>query len=294
MSGALEGVKVIGFEQVVAMPACCAILADWGADVIKVEPLWGDWQRNFVSFLNTPLLLKYPKGDIQAHFELLNRNKKSVAVNLRHEKGREIIYKLLEDADVFVANYSIDVLEKFGLDYPSLKDRYPGLIHCLLTGYGTKGPLKRERGYDYAAAWCHGGPMSLIGEPGSAPPTQRPGFMDMVTGAHMVGGVCAALYYKQRTGRGQSLELSLYNTAVWSLGPDMQSALFGHPLPKADRLRAPNPMYNTYRSKDGKWLHLANPTQDYWLHSAGLSGSRNGKMTRATIRWKIALPIVKS
>ena len=264
MSGALEGVKVVGFTQVVAMPACCAILADWGADVIKVEPLWGDWQRNFVSFMNTPLLFKYPAGDIQIHFELLNRNKRSVALNLNEAKAREIMLKLLEDADVFVANYSIDVLEKFGLDYPSIKDRFPGLIHCLLTGYGTKGPLRLERGYDYAAAWSHGGPMMMIGEPGSAPPPQRPGLMDMVTGSHMVGGICAALYHKEKTGKGQSLELSLYNVAVWSMGPDMQSALLGYPLPKADRLRAPNPMYNTYQSKDGKWAMLANPTQDYW------------------------------
>ena len=264
MPGALDGVKVVGFTQVVAMPACCAILADWGADVIKVEPHWGDWQRNLVSFLNTPLLLNQSKGDIHVHFELLNRGKQSIAVDLKHEQGREIVYKLLEDADVFVANYSIDVLEKFGLDYTSLKDRYPGLIHCLLTGYGTKGPLGRERGYDYAAAWSHGGPMIMIGEPGSAPPPQRPGMMDMVTGSHMVGGICAALYRKQRTGKGQSLELSLYNVAVWSMGPDMQSALFDKPLPKSDRLRAPNPMYNTYQSKDGKWAMFANPTQDYW------------------------------
>lgn len=264
MPGVLEGVKVIGFTQVVATPACCAILADWGADVIKVEPLWGDWQRNFASYLNTPLLLKYDKGDVQIHFELLNRSKRSIAVNLRHERGREIMYKLLEDADVFAANYSIDVLEMFGLDYSSLQRCYPGLIYCLLTGYGTEGPLNRERGYDYTAAWSHGGPMSLIGEPGSAPPPQRPGMMDMVAGAHMVGGICAALYYKQKTGKGQSLELSLYNTAAWTLGLDMQSALFGYPAPKADRRHAPNPMYNTYCSKDDRWVQTANPTQDYW------------------------------
>ena len=264
MTGALEGVKVIGFTQVVAMPACCAILADWGADVIKIEPLWGDWQRNFVSAIDTPVLLQYKAGDVEIHFELLNRNKKSVAVNLREEKGREIIRKLLVDADAFVTNYSVDVLEKFQLDYSSLKDDYPRLIHCLLTGYGTKGPLNRERGYDYAAAWAHGGPMSLMGEPDNPPPLQRPGMMDMVTGVHMVGGICAALYYKQRTGKGQSLELSLYNTAAWTIGPDMQSALFEYPMPKWDRLRAPNPMYNTYQSKDGKWVQTANPTEDYW------------------------------
>lgn len=265
MFGALEGIKVIAFEQVVATPACSAIMADWGADVIKVEPLWGEWQRSLVSFINTPLLLKLDKGDVETHFEVLNRGKRSIALNLRHERGREIIYKLLESTDVFVSNYSIEVLERFGLNYPSLKDRFPKLIHCFLTGYGTKGPLKRERGFDYAAAWSYGGLMSLVSSsPETPPPLQRPGMIDMVAAAHMIAGICASLYYRQKTGKGQSLELSLYNTAVWTLAPDMQTALFGYPAKKWDRARAPNPMYNSYCSKDGRWFMLANPNQDYW------------------------------
>jgi crotonobetainyl-CoA:carnitine CoA-transferase CaiB-like acyl-CoA transferase len=265
MSGILEGVKIVSFSQVVAMPATTTILADWGADVTKVEPLWGDWQRSLVSFNNTPLLLHLDKGDIELHFEFLNRNKKSVALNLRTEQGREIMYKLLEDADVFVANYSPEVLERFGLDYPSLKDRYPGLIHCLLTGYGSKGPKARDRGYDYVAAWAYGGMMSLItADPNSPPAIQRPGMMDMVASAHMASGICAALYRRQKTGKGQSLELSLYHTAVWTLGLDTQVALYGYPPRLWDRVRRPNPMYNSYRSKDGKWFMMVHPSQDYW------------------------------
>src|SRR4030042_5501631 len=103
MSGVLEGVKIVCFDQVVAMPATTTMLADWGADVIKVEPLWGDWQRSLVSFNDTPLLLHLEKGDIELHFEILNRNKKSVALTFRTEQGREIMYQLLEDADGFVA-----------------------------------------------------------------------------------------------------------------------------------------------------------------------------------------------
>jgi len=140
MSGLLEGVKIIGFEQVVGMPASTAVLADWGADVIKIEPLWGDWQRSLVSFNRTPLIMNLEKGEIELHFEFLNRNKRSVAVNLVTEEGKEVMHRLLKDADIFATNYSVEVLERFGLDYPSLKDKYPGLIHCLLTGYGTKGP----------------------------------------------------------------------------------------------------------------------------------------------------------
>jgi crotonobetainyl-CoA:carnitine CoA-transferase CaiB-like acyl-CoA transferase len=265
MAGLLEGVKVIAFSQVVATPATTAVLADWGADVIKIEPFWGDWQRSLVSFNRTPLLLSSEKGEIEFHFELLNRGKRSVALNLRTEQGREIMYRLLEKADIFATNYSLDVLERFGLDYPSLKDKYPGLIHCLLTGFGTKGPKARDRGYDYVAAWSYGGPMSLVtADPASPPAIQRPGMMDMVASGHMTSGILAALYYKQKTGKGQALEVSLYHVAVWTLGLDTQVALYGQPPKIWDRKRNPNPMYNSYKAKDGRWMMMVHPNQDYW------------------------------
>jgi crotonobetainyl-CoA:carnitine CoA-transferase CaiB-like acyl-CoA transferase len=265
MSGILEGVKIISFAQVVATPATTAVLADWGADVIKIEPFWGDWQRSLVSFNRTPLLLNFEKGEIELHFEFLNRGKRSVALNLRTEQGREILHKLLEDADIFATNYSVDVLERFGLDYSSLKDRYPGLIHCLLTGYGTKGPKARDRGYDYVAAWSYGGPMSLVtADPDSPPAIQRPGMMDMVASAHIASGLLAALYYKQKTGKGQGLEISLYHVATWTVGLDTQVALYGYPPKIWDRKRNPNPMYNSYKAKDGKWIMMVHPNQEYW------------------------------
>ncbi len=264
MAGLLEGVKVIAFDQVVATPAATAVLADWGAEVIKIEPIWGDWQRSLVSFNRTPLIIKNEKGEIELHFEFLNRNKKSVALNLRTLKGMEVMYKLLENADVFTTNYSIDVLEKFRLTYTDLKDRFPGLIHCLLTGYGTKGPKARDRGYDYVAAWAYGGLMGLItADPNVPPAIQRPGMMDMVASAHMTSGICAALYYKQKTGRGQSLELSLYHAAVWTIGLDTQINLYGYPPKIWDRVHNPNPMYNSYKAKD-RWMMLVHPNQEYW------------------------------
>lgn len=264
MAGLLDGVKVIAFEQVVGVPASTAVLADWGADVVKIEPTWGDWQRSLVSFNRGPLLFHLEKGDIELHFEFLNRSKRSVALNLRTEKGREVLYKLLEDTDIFVSNYSVDVLIKFGLDYASLKDRFPGLVHFVLTGYGSKGPKANDRGYDYVAAWSYGGMMDLVSSgPDNPPPISRPGMMDIVASAHITSGLLAALYYKQKTGKGQGLELSLYHTAAWTLGLDVQTALFGHPQPKWDRKRAPNPMYTSYRCKD-RWCMMCHPTQDYW------------------------------
>jgi (R)-2-hydroxy-4-methylpentanoate CoA-transferase len=264
MPGLLDGVKVIAFEQVVGVPASTAVLADWGADVIKIEPTWGDWQRSLVSFNRGPLLIHSEKGDIELHFEFLNRSKRSAALNLRTQKGREVLYKLLEDADIFATNYSMDVLVKFGLDYTSLKDKFPGLIHFVLTGYGSKGPKANDRGYDYVAAWSYGGMMDLVSSgPDSPPPISRPGMMDIVASAHITSGLLAALYHKQKTGKGQGLELSLYHTAAWTLGLDVQTALFGHPQPKWDRKRSPNPMYTSYKCKD-RWCMMCHPTQEYW------------------------------
>lgn len=264
MEKLLEGVKVIGFEQVVGVPASTAVLADWGADVIKIEPIWGDWQRSLVSFNRGPLLLHLDKGDIELHFEFLNRNKRSVALNLRTKKGREVLYKLLEDTDIFASNYSIEVLKKYKLDYASLKDKYPGLVHFVLTGYGSKGPKANDRGYDYVAAWSYGGMMDLVNSgPDNPPPISRPGMMDIVASAHITSGILAALYYKQKTGKGQGLELSLYHTAAWTLGLDVQTALYGYPQPKWDRKCAPNPMYTSYRCKD-RWCMMCHPTQEYW------------------------------
>jgi crotonobetainyl-CoA:carnitine CoA-transferase CaiB-like acyl-CoA transferase len=264
MAGLLDSVKVIAFEQVVGVPAATAVLADWGADVIKIEPTWGDWQRSLVSFNRGPLLFHLEKGDIELHFEFLNRSKRSVALNLRTEKGREVLYKLLEDADIFAANYSIDVLKKYCLDYDSLKDKFPGLIHCVLTGYGSKGPKANDRGYDYVAAWSYGGMMDMVSSgPDNPPPISRPGMMDIVASAHITSGLLAALYHKQKTGKGQGLELSLYHTAAWTLGLDVQTALYGHPQPKWDRKRAPNPIYTSYKCKD-RWCMMCHPTQEYW------------------------------
>jgi crotonobetainyl-CoA:carnitine CoA-transferase CaiB-like acyl-CoA transferase len=251
MAGLLDGVKVIGFEQVVGVPAATAVLADWGADVIKIEPTWGDWQRSLVSFNRSPLLLHMEKGDIELHFEFLNRGKRSMALDLRKEKGREILNNLLKDADILATNYSMDVLKKYGLDYASLKEKY-------------QGPKANDRGYDYVAAWSYGGMMDLVSSgPDNPPPISRPGMMDIVAAAHISSGLLAALYHKQKTGKGQGLELSLYHTAAWTLGLDIQTALFGHPQPKWDRKQAPNPMYTSYKCKD-RWCMMCHPTQEYW------------------------------
>lgn len=256
MSGPFEGIKVIEMGHIVAVPSAGAILADWGAEVIKVEPLTGEATRGIRRFLGVPFIQEFKRGTIHWGFELLNRGKKGLALDLRQDRGREIIYKLVQESDIFISNYELSVLERLKMDYDTLSRLNPKLIYGVLTGYGTVGPDKDERGFDYAAAWARTGIQHLIGEPGSPPPPQRPGLMDNVAAFHIVAGVSAALLYREKTGRGQKIEFSLFQTGIWTLCMDIQAALAGLPMPKDDRKKAPNPLWNTYRTKDNRWFQL--------------------------------------
>jgi crotonobetainyl-CoA:carnitine CoA-transferase CaiB-like acyl-CoA transferase len=252
MTGVLDGVKVLDMGHVVAVPAAGATLADWGADVIKIEPLTGEMARGLVG-----RLIQRTGSEFNWYVHLLNRNKRGLALDLKSDSGRSILYRLVERADVFMSNYELNTLIKLKADYDTLSQINPRLIYALLTGYGTAGPDKDERGFDYAAAWARSGAQYMIGEPGIIPPPQRGGMMDRVVGAHIVGGVSAALFYRERTGKGQKLEFSLYHAGVWTLAEDIQPALMGTPVPKHEHAKASNPLWNNYRTKDDRWFWLA-------------------------------------
>lgn len=252
MAGILEGLKVLDAGHFVAVPSAGAMFADWGADVLKVEPLDGDAQRGFKN-----LRLKLTGSETNWRFEVHNRNKKSIALDLKQEAGRTVLYKLVHDCDVFMTNYEFNTIQKLKLDYATLCQHNEGLIYALLTGYGTTGPDKDERGFDFAAAWARSGMQHLMSEPGGPPPQQRGGMMDRTAGAHMVAGILAALLHREKTGEGQALEFSLYHTAVWTLAADLQVALGGQPLFQNDRAKVINPLWNSYRTQDGRWLQLA-------------------------------------
>lgn len=257
MTGILEGLKVLEMGHVVAVPAACATLADWGAEVLKIEPLAGEMGRGFKRILGVDTVVKRDGVEVNWYIQVLNRNKKGLAVNLKTEPGKEIIYKLVQEYDIFISNYELSSLKRLRMDYDTLSRINPKLIYGLLTGYGTSGPDKDERGFDFTAAWARSGAQYLTGEPGSPPPPQRGGFMDRVTGAHIVGGLLAAILHREKTGKGQALEFSLYQTAVWTLGEDIQAALMGTPRLKWDRTKADNPIFNSYCAKDGRWFQLA-------------------------------------
>ena len=257
MPGILEGLKVVDMGHVVAVPAAGAMLADWGADVTKIEPFTGEIARGIGRTGGASRVKTYPGGEVLWVFQMLNRNKRGVAVDLKKERGREILYELVQRSDVFMSNYEMSALKGLGLDYASLSEINPRLVYAVLNGYGTTGPDRDQRGFDFSAAWAHSGMQFLIGEPGSPPPPQRGGLMDRVAGAHIVAGVLAALRYRDRTGEGQELDLSLYHTGVWTLATDIQLALIGLPTPKHDRTQARNPLWNTYRTRDDRWLWLS-------------------------------------
>ncbi|MFC1943026.1 CaiB/BaiF CoA transferase family protein [Chloroflexota bacterium] len=257
MAGVLEGVKVVDMGVAIAIPSAAVMMADWGADVIKLEPtnVQEQWQR-------PPGMANYAVGS------LLNRNKKSLAVNLKKEAGTEILHKLIQGTDIFITNYEVKTIKRLGADYGTLSRINPGLIHCFLTAYGTEGPDKDLRGRDFTAAWARAGAQYQIGEPGSSPAINLWGYVDKVTGAHAAAGMLAALWHREKTGKGQELDLSLYHVGVWTMAHDIQSALMGAPPPKTERDRTgahANPLWNAYRAKDGLWFQLAAHGGSEWL-----------------------------
>jgi len=257
MPGILEGLRIIDMGHVVAAPAATAMLADWGAEVIKVEPLSGEMARGIKRIAGVDVVLKFDGGETNYYFQLLNRNKRGLAVNLKTDSGRDILYRLVERADAFISNYQMDALRNLKMDYETLHKVNPRLVYGVLTGYGTIGPDKDERGFDYAAAWARSGIQYMIGQPGSPPPPQRGGMMDRVTAGYIAAGILAALVHRDRTGEGQEVQFSLYHTAAWILAEDVQASLMGTPLPKHDRTKAANPIFSNYRAGDDRWFQLA-------------------------------------
>src|SRR2546430_16604331 len=174
MDKPLSGVRVIELAMWVAGPSTSAVLADWGADVIKLEdPAGGDPIRGM-----TTRTMADANARVRPPYELDNRNKRSVAVDLRRAEGQAIAMRLLDRADVFVTNLKLDALEPMKLDHVSPSARNQRLVYASLNGYGHRGPDRNRAAFDYAAAWARSGLMATIAEPGEAPPAQRPGMID--------------------------------------------------------------------------------------------------------------------
>jgi crotonobetainyl-CoA:carnitine CoA-transferase CaiB-like acyl-CoA transferase len=245
----------------VAGPATAAVLADWGAEVVKIEnPAGGDPIRALLAMGVVPF---EPK--INPALELDNRNKRSVTVDVQNEPGREVARRLITAADVFVTNIRAAALQRAGLSYRDLRLLNPRLIYAAISGYGTRGPDKDRAAFDYAAYWARSGAMASLGEPSGAPPTQRPAMGDHLAGLGLAGAVSAALYHRERSGEGQEIRLSLFQTGLWMMASDIQVCLLtGMGYVPTGRL-VPNPLWNHYKASDDKWFHLVMIQADrYW------------------------------
>jgi crotonobetainyl-CoA:carnitine CoA-transferase CaiB-like acyl-CoA transferase len=259
MPGPLEGIKVVEMGVWVAGPAAGAILSDWGADVIKIEPPGlGDPSRLFKSMFGADL----PFNPI---FENDNRNKRGIVLDLRTEEGLAIALELIAEADVFVSNVREAALARLGLDPEALCKRFPRLVYGLVTGYGRKGAEADRAAYDIAAFWARSGIAHSLTQPGSHPPFQRGGMGDHNAGLAAVSGICAALFDRERTGKGQVVSTSLLREGIYTLSFDLSVALrFGVPIQVGNRKTMGNPAINCYADRDGRY---------FWL--VGLEGERH-------------------
>lgn len=254
MTSVLKGIKVIEMGHWVAVPAAAAMFADWGAEVIKIEPPSGDALR-----YQYPLKkdLTPDTEGVNWRFEVHNRNKKSIMVNLASQEGIDIAHRLIKNADIFLANYEQDALNKFRLDFNTLSAHNPRLVYAMLTGYGQTGPDKDERGFDFTAAWARTGIQYLLGGVNGPPPANRTGAMDRVVSLSLAAGIMAALVNRERTGKGRRVDFSLYDTGIWMEAIDLQMTLTGNSTVPENRASAANPLVNTYRTSDDRWIQLA-------------------------------------
>lgn len=255
----LKGVKVVELATFVAAPSCTKLLADWGADVIKVEALFGDAIRGMGGTFNAPMT-----DEENPMYELENGNKKGIAIDIKEEKGMEVLFKLLENADVFVTNIREQSLAKSGLSYHQLKERFPKLIHAHILGYGEEGPLKDKPGFDYTAYFARGGVSASLMEKGTSPANTAAGFGDHYAGMGLAAGVLAALYRQAKTGEGERVTLSLYHAALFGMGLMITTAQYGNEMPLSRR-QPNNPLMTTYQCKDGKWIQLALIQYNKWF-----------------------------
>ena len=256
--GPLDGVKVVEISSWMAAPSAGAVLADMGAEVVKIEPLAGDPVRN---------MSRKAKGapDIDHSFHMDNRGKRSVAVAIDRPDGAELVRRLADTADVFLCNLLPHRQERFGLEPATLHARNRRLVHATLSGYGREGPDVARPGFDVTTFFGRGAITDAMTEPGGVAPMPRPAQGDHTTGIAMVAAVLAALRVAERTGEGPVVDVSLFATAAWTMATDLAPTLVdGVPVRKRDRHHLITPLGNRFRCKDDRWIILNMPEVRWW------------------------------
>ena len=262
MTAPLEDVTVVEIDNWMASPSAAAILADLGANVIKVEPLTGDPMRN----MGRPAKVSDEKKGFDYQFDVSNRGKRSIAVDLESDAGIEVVRALVATADIFMCNLLQHRQERFGLDPDALQRVNNRIVHATLTGYGTRGPEAHRPGYDVTAFFGRSGIYDAMreGESGTVP-MARPAQGDHTTGLAFVGAILAALRLAERTGEPQTVETSLYETAIWTQATDYAITAVDHaPLRPRARENMIIPTANRYPCGDGKWVVLNMPEESAW------------------------------
>ena len=255
VAGPLSGVVILDLTQILAGPMCTMVLADMGADVIKVEkPNGGDDNRR----MGPPFIKDWSAG-----FMAVNRNKRSLALDLRSEAGRGVFRRLVEEADVVVENFRPGVMERLGLGYEQLAAIKPRLVYCTISGFGSTGPARNRGGFDLVAQGVSG-LMSITGHPNSPPAKVGVPITDLTAGLFAANGIMAAYIHALKTGQGQMVDTSLMEAGVaytvWESSVYFAEGEIPGPLGSAHRVSAP---YQALRTKDG-YLNLGAATQPTW------------------------------
>ncbi|WP_235848071.1 CaiB/BaiF CoA transferase family protein [Mycolicibacterium holsaticum] len=251
----LNGVRVLEVAAWTFVPSAGAVLAEWGAEVIKVEPRdGGDPQRGLV----TMGIVDEGGGAVNYMIEIPNRGKKSIGVDLSTPGGRQVVHELAKTCDVFLTSYLPERRRKFGIDVDDIRAVNPSIVYVRGSGHGPNGPDADKPGYDGVSYWARGGIATVLTEDADQLVRSRPAFGDLLGGMTIAGGIAAALYKKATTGEGSVVDVSLLGLAAWNLSPDIAVSQIhgGSAIPKFTHADAPNPLVGTYRTKDGRYVQL--------------------------------------
>jgi crotonobetainyl-CoA:carnitine CoA-transferase CaiB-like acyl-CoA transferase len=258
----LEGIRVVEVANWMAAPGAAAMMADMGADVVKVEPLRGDAMRGAT---RQPAV---PEGEapIDAAFQMDNRGKRSIAVALNRPEGADLVRRLAAGADVFLCNLLPARQAKYGLDAPTLFRANPRLVHASLTGYGPGGPDAARPGYDLTAFFGRGAVLDAMSEPvNPAPPRLRPAQGDHTAALALFGSILAALRLVEATGEGQVVDVSLLAAAAWTMSSDLSATLVDGVTPTPQgRIARPHALHGGFRCADRRWILLFMPEPHWW------------------------------
>lgn len=270
MTAPLDGIRIVELASFVAAPSAGALLADLGAEVVKIEVPAGELYRHSRPRLQG-IKHDFPEAP---QFQMDNRGKRSLAIDLTKPAARKASRALVDRADIFLTNMLPHRLERYGLDPDTLRKARPELIVGILTGYGRKGPDALRPAFDYTAYWARSGMMDQMRDAGMPPAFLRPGVGDHAAALSLVTGILSALRMRDRDGTGQVIDVSLMQMGLYVQGNDAAQALAtGEAPPAHDRKKPRNPLWNQYRTADDRWVFLVMiESERYWKPFCGVIG----------------------